>query len=415
MTRAIVLVLAVAGSVAAFTSDTPPVLDVAALVRQLGSEDFAERESAEKQLAALKVKEVPPELLAALKSPKAEVRERAARIVATIRKRLELVPLPRGQRFAKNGQIDLYVASTAATDPKLKADDDSLWLPADGIARKVVDNAGLKGNRKPQGTAVWFDDYATFRQKHQGLRFFRYSEHYTPPDGYVRSYHRMLQSEGITESEPLCGVFTSRGSVSTKQNVYQAIVFATGDVDAGDILSSIVICDGDIRAAGQVSRSVLIARGSISIKGNAESSTFSAGGSAKAKSVPPPPVLLPGDDPMTVQRNRLALAMYDEFGVKVHEKQTNPLGFITFFELHRVGLEVKAADKAVTVAKIDPSSASEKAGLKVGDVVLDVGGKVPTDAEALRRLLRNALAVGDAAVKVRRGTDALTLKVALPE
>jgi S1-C subfamily serine protease len=97
------------------------------------------------------------------------------------------------------------------------------------------------------------------------------------------------------------------------------------------------------------------------------------------------------------------------------EKEPNPLGFITFFELHRIGLEVKVADGVVRVAKVAPGFASAKAGLKVGDVVLDVGGKKPTDAETLRRLLRDALAIGDATVKLKRGNDTLTVKLTLPE
>ena len=87
-----------AGCAVALASDIPPPrpLDVAALVRQLGSDDFAEREAAERRLSTLKVDEVPPELLAALKSPNLEVRERAARAVKTLRGRIALTPLPRG-------------------------------------------------------------------------------------------------------------------------------------------------------------------------------------------------------------------------------------------------------------------------------------------------------------------------------
>ena len=99
MNRIMMCVLAAAGCAAALASDIPPpreVVDVAALVRQLGSDDFAEREAATARLSTLKVDEVPPELLAALKSPNLEVRERAARAVKTLRGRIALTPLPRG-------------------------------------------------------------------------------------------------------------------------------------------------------------------------------------------------------------------------------------------------------------------------------------------------------------------------------
>ena len=78
-----------------FASDAPPpreVVDVAALVRQLGSADFNEREAASDQLAALRVGEPPAELLAALKSSDPEVRDRAAKAVAAIRAR-PIVPI----------------------------------------------------------------------------------------------------------------------------------------------------------------------------------------------------------------------------------------------------------------------------------------------------------------------------------
>ena len=48
-------------------------------------------------------------------------------------------------------------------------------------------------------------------------------------------------------------------------------------------------------------------------------------------------------------------------------------------------------------------------------VVESVNGATPESAESLRRLLRDALAVGDATVKVKRGETVHTLRVVLPE
>src|SRR5689334_2215904 len=100
---------------AALASDIPPPrpVDVAAIIRQLGSDDFAAREEASQRLATLHVDAPPPELLAAQKSPNAEIRDRARRAVAALnkhffreRERIALSRLPRGERFAKRGQID---------------------------------------------------------------------------------------------------------------------------------------------------------------------------------------------------------------------------------------------------------------------------------------------------------------------
>ena len=184
MNRITMCVLAVTGCAVALASDIPPpreVVDVAALVRQLGNDDFAEREAAERRLSTLKVDEVPPELLAALKSPNLEVRERSERAIKALRGRIALGKLPHGERFAKRGQIDLYVASTAAGDPKAKADDPRLWEPAFESGLRAVESAGLKGDRKPQGGPTWFKDYPTFRKAYPGLRFLRTDDLYAPP------------------------------------------------------------------------------------------------------------------------------------------------------------------------------------------------------------------------------------------
>ena len=118
---------------AALASDIPPPrpVDVAAIVRRLGSEDFSQREEASRHLSTLSVDAPPPELLTARNSPNPEIRDRARRAVKALelhivreRERAELSRLPRSERFARRGQVDLYVASTAAN--KLKADDDRL-------------------------------------------------------------------------------------------------------------------------------------------------------------------------------------------------------------------------------------------------------------------------------------------------
>ncbi len=54
-------------------------------------------------------------------------------------------------------------------------------------------------------------------------------------------------------------------------------------------------------------------------------------------------------------------------------------------------------------------------GVKAGDVVTEVNGKKPDSPESLRRLLRAALAIGVATVKLQRGDKTETVKVTLPE
>src|SRR5262249_35184595 len=101
--------------------------------------------------------------------------------------------------------------------------------------------------------------------------------------------------------------------------------------------------------------------------------------------------------------------------VEVQEKVPRPLGYVTFFELSTVGVEVKEADGVVKVTAVEEGKPFAKARVKAGDVITAVNGKKPESAESLRRLLRDALAVGDATVTLRRGDKTETVTVALPE
>ncbi|QJW94359.1 PDZ domain-containing protein [Frigoriglobus tundricola] len=398
-------------------SDVPPPrakADVAALVRQLSSDDFVQREAATERLAALKADAVPTELLSALKSPDPEVRERAKRAVAAIRERIALSPLPRAERFARRGQIDLSVAATVRSD--YKADAPRLWESAFKLGFRAVENSGMKGDRLPTCPAL-SKDFPTFHKSSPYVQFLRTDERYAPK-GSVENYHRMILASGVSVSEAFYGlcVIVSHGHIDTKKHISQSLVLATGDVTSEFAINdSVVICDGDVRVNGKVTKSLIIARGSISIKGDVRASTLAAGKIVRHGTIPAPPILSPGITPDDREGDKFKLADFEQnIRVEVKEKQINPLG-VAFFELRQIGLDVKAADGTVQVMGVAPGKSCEDAGLKVGDVILDVGGKKPADAESLRWLLRDALAVGDAAVKVRRGKEALVVTVSLPE
>lgn len=155
MTRVIACVLVAAGCWATLAAVIPPPrpVDVADLVHRLGNPEFADREAAGRRLATLPVAEVPPELLAALKSDNPEVRNRAAKAVKALREyiaqgpeRAAIARLPRGERFAKRGQIDLYVASTSTS--QWNSDDDRMWVPAFEAGTRAVAKAQMTGDRR---------------------------------------------------------------------------------------------------------------------------------------------------------------------------------------------------------------------------------------------------------------------------
>jgi S1-C subfamily serine protease len=191
-------------------------------------------------------------------------------------------------------------------------------------------------------------------------------------------------------------LIVSRGNVQTDKIVQSSVVFANGNVTVkGVITSSVIVCDGDVTVVeGNVSSSLVVARGNITIKGGASAATLLAGSK--------------------VSTGKQWTLDETHFNI-IKENEQHPLRFITFFELSSIGLDVAMAGGVVRVSKVAAGQEAEKARLKVGDVVLDVGGQKPADAEVLRRHLRDALGVGDAIVKLKRGTETLTVKLALPE
>jgi membrane-associated protease RseP (regulator of RpoE activity) len=258
----------------------------------------------------------------------------------------------------------------------------------------------MTGDRKPQTTPSSFRDFASYLQFCE-LRFKRVGEVYYRPDPDKAIPPRAffceaIQAPGVVDPGAIAGcLILSRGGVQAETGIASSLIFANGDVTARTVMNSVVmICDGDVRVArDHISRSLIVARGNITAPA-ASTSVLMAGGKVALANGNKPPKRV-------ISRNI------------VHEGKANTLG-VTFFELSAVGLEVKAANHAVSVAKVVAKSAAAQAGLRAGDLILKVGGKGPTDAESLRRLLRDALAVGDAAVKLRRGDQTLTAKMSLP-
>jgi hypothetical protein len=318
------------------------------------------------------------------------------------------------ERFARRGQVDLYVASTAAL--KLQPDDERLWTPAARLGDKAVALSKMTGDRAPFRGPLTERGFDSLRKRYRSA-FVRTDDWYARPQKNAKgvelaSYPVAVNAAGVRADWGLDGLAVSRGPVSAKKFTVGSLVLANGDVTTDDCTHS-VICDGDVRVKGALD-SLVIARGNIDVK-VARGCVLVACGIAKAEKVPNvgfPPV---PKDPAALTRWKAEVEDAERIMVIVRDKEPKPLGFVTFFEWSAVGLEVKAAEKVVGVTKVTARSAAEKAGLEAGDLILEVGGKRPTDAESLRRLLRDALAVGDAAVKLRRGDQTLTVKMSLPE
>lgn len=74
--------------------------------------------------------------------------------------------------------------------------------------------------------------------------------------------------------------------------------------------------------------------------------------------------------------------------------------------------------KGVRITQLHPGSSAEKSGLKVGDLILKLDGKVipasrPEESEVFRSLIRQFKIGKEAVLSVRRGTEELEIKVPL--
>lgn len=371
-----------------------PRLTVIELIGRLGSEDFREREEAAAQLARLE--EPPPQLIEATRSPNPEISQRAIQVVRTIRARAEDRALGRERVFAKRGAIDRFVASTAFWE--LPSDDDRIWQTVLDVATALDDRtnyrwriAGKKRSISPAD--FWLVTIRVTHTRSEGV--------YRVPEKNRGGEAMQCEPGGILAQEVIApqaldrNLVVARGPVRAETRIVQSVILANGDVAAKHGLEvSVVVCDGSVQVEDSVRDCIVIARGDITIKGSASRSTLIAGGKVTIGNPPPPE----NSPQLTLQEN-----------------SRNPLGFVTFFELSTVGVEVKLGDAAVKVTAVADGKPFAKAGVKAGDVITGVNGKKPDSAESLRRLLRDALAVGDATVTLRRGDKTQTVTVALPE
>jgi hypothetical protein len=378
----------------------PRVLPIEEWVKQLASKDVGTCDEATRRLSDLAL-DPPPELLAATKSENPDVRERAVNIAQAMRWNVAVTRLPRGQRFAQQDRVDLFVAATAVWD--LKPDDSRLWEPAVDMGRRLLERADMKGARKLQKDCPSaYNDCASYLRS-ISPQFTRLDVLYHRPDRKKQNPPRLnqpeaIQSPGVVDPSSICdSLIISRGNVQTEFGIMYSVVLANGDVTARTVMSNIVIvCDGDVNLTdNHVTASLIVARGNITIKGTAVRSVLMAGGKVKL-----------GEKPSDN-------GIPEHFTV-IKENEPNTLG-VVFFELTTVGVEVKVADNAVRVSTVAEGKPFAKAGIRTGDTITEVNGKKPDSAESLRRLLRDALALGDATVTLRRGEKTETVKVSLPE
>jgi hypothetical protein len=266
------------------------------------------------------------------------------------------------------------------------------------ISGRAATQAGLKGDFLPNGP-LWTKDFPAYRKNVIHDKMTRTEGIFTRGEKDHFVLRGALMAAGVDEPHSIEGLIVSRGAVRVKKDINNSLVLATGDVVVGSMIKSAIICDGDLRVNGMIGCFV-VTRGDVEVDGYGYENTVISGGKVSFKK----PVPLPNQQTLPKEMEN-----------RVQENVNRPLGFINFFELATVGVEVSVADKTVKVAAIEKGKPFDHAGVWVGDVITEVNGKKPDSAESPRRLLRDALAIGDATVKVQRRGNTKTVKISLPD
>jgi hypothetical protein len=404
MSRVLLLLVAAAGVAAGQppaagvpAAPAPRPIPVDELVRQLVAPDPAARAAAEARLSGLTL--APPAALLALAAgPDGDARARAARAARAMRGNAAAPALVRGERFAAGGRVDLFVAATGGWDAD--PDDPRLWDPALRVGRALMARTGRKSHIGVRSDPSGCPDFAEYIRR-RNPRITRSDRPHACLDPTKLNPPRFflieaVQAPGVVSPWGLNGTLVvSRGGVRADRGVSESLVLATGDLTIkNELIGSEVVCDGDVTIGDHVEWSTVVARGDIRVGTQVCSAELVAGG-----------VVVVGQ-PRENDARRVNV---------IREREPRALGWVRFFELADVGVSARAAGGDVAVAAVAAGSAGARAGLRAGDVVLEAGGRRPADADGLRRALRDALAAGDAAVRVKRGAEALTVRVALPD
>jgi hypothetical protein len=383
-------VVAVLGSGWLLRAGEPPPAgdEIDRLIAQLGSDSFQVREAATRQLQQRE--DAIPALRRALQSPEPEIARRAESILAFFVRQEKKRALAKLAALANDGQVDQAVEKLVRR--KEWDDEDAAWQVMAELAGRLTElekkQFGKVSLQAPPDEEVPLRDFRRYREKMQPMVL---SGSRLSPRELLGNRFVVRAEEIHTDVGKLASLLAASSRLKTP-NVDRSVLFAGGSVEVrGTLGNSLVVCDGDF-TAGEIDNSLVIARGDIRYWHRVSNSRLITGGSVR----------------------QLAQRFVGEpvIDTKIKEKETNPLGFVTFFDPAKVGITVEKADSGLRVKEAAKDKPFARAGLHADDLLTAVEGEAVKDPEVFRRLLRAKLAVeGEMVLKVRRGERTLELRV----
>jgi hypothetical protein len=336
---------------------TPPAKEsVDELILLLASKDFKDRERAAKLL--VERKDAVPALKKALQSADLEVATRIQWIFKKREQQHALQALPRLKALVKMGAVD-QVAELLAQWP-LGTHEAACWQEVRTLMQTLLDlhdkQSGqtkisvFGGNNLPEPKVI------------TGLRIMEIAEHWEDVR-FIRAGQVSLDGRAAFATIA-CSGYCKCYAFGT------GAILAGGDVDVRTLADALIVSDGDVSVYDGF-RALVIARGTVACTGGFSQCHVICGKK------------LIVEDPRRLMN------------CKVTENAAMPLGFITFFDPAREGVEVEPAKVGVRVKAVDGAKAFAKAGLRPGDVIVAVDGEIVDSVDVFRRLLRHSLIVDD--------------------
>ena len=360
----------------------PSAKEIAAWIEQLGSAKFAERELANRKLAALD--DVPDALEEAIDSTNPEIARRAKAAVHNIRER----------NFERLLQKDLAVINADGFDLFLERmmhqpdyATESRWRSLERLIDGMTARAGKLGNigyRKP------FDECTTM-PVHKELA----------PLGEGGS-RLLLEGLNTRYSKMSRCLVACAGSFSRVNTIDHCVLLVNGDMDGSSSVSeSFVLCTGRIGRVMRIQNCIVLSTGDFTGGMSARNTFFQVRGVDRQSSAS-------GNTYINLKSVSGASADDNKFV----ESDEGPLSMIKFFDLERLGLRVKLADGETRVESIATNSLLGRAGLQKGDSLLSMGEQKWDSSERLKDLLLRVLArEKEFTLNIRRGERTLGLNV----
>jgi PDZ domain len=387
---------AFAGSISSVPAQEQPK-STPQLIKELGSNQFRDREAAEKALRARD--EAYPYIRRALPDLSLEAQRRANSILRGMEDR-------RTKRFVQYGRerrVDLLVEWSSLHGVRMDAE--SLWQCVLELGLEQLKRSG-----RDEIIREWEKDfparnYADFLKKRP--RFIKETD--TLETARLPT-HLTLRSKGEIKGEDLrYSLVVSTGPVDLRGFVSHCILVTTGDVKIDNGINVLVITDGDVQIDLSM-HSVIAARGTVSINLKIDHTTLAPvhrGGSPDWSKTSENEVeqydLLyrPGQPPRRIYG--LPSPLVDEPPATAARKQPVPQdGLIRFFEPADVGLKLSWSDTSIQIEDVQPGSPPAKAGIRAGDILTAIDRNSLDGLKSARQQLRRAFVLGGAEITVSR-------------